>query len=441
MGQSASNELIEVLPEADTHYLRVHRQRYLLHFFVIFVILCFFDARIERLDEYGLERLERLQRGGGLYLGKSFYPSDFAAWSSKLEVKTQDLVAAHHLVDRFLNRMDSDRPVDSNHLLHLRVGVYRLSFGMDIFRNVLVSALLAGFFYVRHRRMLAEELITYQNNKYQRVNRRLESKMLESQRIIEKLNKLQDKLVEAEKLASIGRLSATLAHEIRNPLSIIKSAVTMIGEDLKDNPQGLSALELVQAEIVRMDNIITDLLNFARPKPPNLGRYMIKPLVRHWLPPMVEELEAHKIQLVPQLDLDGEVVVDPDQLWQVLLNLMWNARDACAGCHNPHIFVRLEDGGEDYLRLVVQDTGIGMLPEVLRQIREPFFTTKTQGSGLGIPVSVQLIEGMGGQFEVVSELDTGTRVTLLLLRSRRGADDDMEQYPRVIPTLSEIAKT
>jgi len=408
------------------HYLRVHRRRYLVHFFVVFLLLCLFDARIERLDEYGLERLERLQRGGGIYFGKSFHPSDFSSWAISLEVRTQDLVGAHHLVDRFLNNLAPEPGLKPRELVTLELGVYRFSLGLSIFKNLILAAMIAGFFYVRHRRLLAEELITYQNNKYQRVNKRLESKMLEGQAIIEKLNRLQDKLVEAEKLASIGRLSATLAHEIRNPLSIIKSATTMIAEDLRDNPQGTSAVELVQAEIVRMDNIITDLLNFARPKPPNLGRYMIKPLVRHWLPPMVEELQANRIQLVPQLDLDGEVVIDPDQLWQVLLNVMWNARDACIGCHNPHIFVRLEDGGEDSLKLVIQDTGIGMLPEVLRQIREPFFTTKTQGSGLGIPVTVQLIEGMGGSFEVQSELDVGTKVTLRLLRSRRREGEDTE---------------
>jgi signal transduction histidine kinase len=413
-----SSESAEILPEADSRYLRVRPQRYVPHFVLALVLLCTFDLRVERVDEYGLERLERLARGGYFQTGKQFLPSDLPRWAELLDVRTQDVAAAHHLTDRFLNQISGSPRNDPTRFVAIQVGVYRFSLGPILLFNLVVAGMVAGFFYARRRRIVAEELIAYQNNKYQRVNQRLEGKMLEGQRIIEKLNKLQDKLVESEKLASIGRLSATLAHEIRNPLSIIKSATEMIAEDTRDNPQAGAAIELVQAEIARMDSIITDLLNFARPKPPNLGRFMIKSLVRHWLPPIVEELDKRRIQLVPQLDHDGEVVIDPDQLWQVFLNIVWNARDALGGCQNPHLFVRLEDGGDEYLRLVVQDTGIGMLPEVLAQIREPFFTTKTQGSGLGIPVSVQLIEGMGGIFEVESELDVGTKVTLHLVRSK-----------------------
>ncbi|MEO8377874.1 MAG: ATP-binding protein, partial [Candidatus Sumerlaeota bacterium] len=90
----------------------------------------------------------------------------------------------------------------------------------------------------------------------------------------------------------------------------------------------------------------------------------------------------------------------------------------------PHIFVLVEDGGDDFLNLILQDTGPGMLPEVLKQMREPFFTTKAQGTGLGIPVSVQLIEGMGGRFDVESELEFGTTVTLSLPRAHKEGEFD-----------------
>jgi len=138
--------------------------------------------------------------------------------------------------------------------------------------------------------------------------------------------------------------------------------------------------------------------------------------VRYWIPPVVEELEKENIQLVPQLEAGKGlgVFVDADQLYQIFLNVVWNARDAVRGTRNPHIFLRVDCTATDFVRLQIRDTGVGMTPDVLRQISEPFFTTKTQGTGLGVPVSIQLLEGMGGRFEVESKLDFGTMVTLHL---------------------------
>ena len=285
------------------------------------------------------------------------------------------------------------------------------------FLNLLFAIVFGGLLYYRKRSDLAEELVDYQSSKFSRVSRQLESKMEESTRNIEKMNRLQNKLVEAEKLASIGQLSATLAHEIRNPLSIIKSSMEIVQEGVQQGAPE-SALNLVMDEIDRLDRIISDLLNFARPKEPTLEKVWIKSLVRHWLPPVVEELEKDNIQLVPQLeDFDGEVVVDPDQLYQVFLNVMWNARDALRGQPNPHVFVRIEDGGDEFVKLSVQDTGTGMLPEAVKMMKEPFYTTKTQGTGLGIPVSIQLLARMGAKLEVESVLEFGTTVSLLLPRA------------------------
>jgi C4-dicarboxylate-specific signal transduction histidine kinase len=412
------------LHEADVRFLSVSWYQFVPHFLVALVLLSLLDVGVERSDEYGLERLERMSRGGGLYLDRLYTTAEHDPLASKLRVKPSELLSASHLVDEFLDELEADLSATPHRMISLRLGVYSFHFGLNSLLNVLASGLIAGFFQVRRRKRLAEELILYQNKKYLGVNQQLQTKMQESQRIIETLNRLQGKLVEAEKLASIGRLSATLAHEIRNPLSIIKSSVDLIAEDTIETPSVAPAVELIQAEISRLDRIITDLLNFARPKPPNFGVYPVKNLVRHWLPPIVEEIEKNQIQLVPQLDTDGEVMVDPDQLWQVFLNVVWNARDAMASVKRPHLFVRLEDGDEAHIRLIVRDTGTGMLPDTLRQIREPFFTTKTQGSGLGIPVSIQLMEGMGGRFEIESQLDFGTTVTLYLLRSRRGRGID-----------------
>lgn len=406
-------------------YLRVSLGPYILLFAVAFLFLSIFEIGVENRSEYGLRRIASLwHRNWPFAVDAS--PNDLPAMAQKLGVKQQELMTAQYIVETELNRLERESPNSLSRIVVWRAQDYTVFVTFRFFLNLLVATILAALFYYRRRGALAGELIGYQASKFSRVSQQLEARMAESTRIIEKLNRLQEKLVEAEKLASIGRLSATLAHEIRNPLTIMKSSLDLVQDDVRNGAVSEAALDLIRDEIDRLDRIIGDLLNFARPKQPRLERMWVKPLVRHWFPPVVEEFEKLGIQLVPQLEMDGEVMVDPDQLYQIFLNMMWNARDALRGHPNPHVFVRIEDGGDDFINLAIQDTGMGMLPEVLRQMREPFFTTKTQGTGLGVPVSIQLLEGMGGRFDVESVVEFGTTVTLRLpragVRKRRASD-------------------
>lgn len=423
-------------PDPGEQYLRVGFGPYLLLFALAFVVLSLFEISIENRSEYGLRRVESLWNRNRPFAINSG-PTDIPAMARELGVKPQDVMTAQFIVEAELNKLEQESPHSWSRIVIWRGDEYVVVVTIRFFLNLVVATMFGALFFYRRRGTLAQELIGYQSAKFSRVSRQLESKMLESTRIIEKLNRLQDKLVEAEKLASIGRLSATLAHEIRNPLTIMKSSLEIVQDDLQAGSSSEAALNLIRDEINRLDRIITDLLNFARPKQAKIERIWLKSLVRHWFPPVVEEFEKLNIQLVPQVDVDGEVLVDPDQLYQVFLNMMWNARDALRGHPNPHVFVRIEDGGDDYLSLVIQDTGMGMLPEVLKQMREPFFTTKTQGSGLGVPVSIQLIEGMGGKLLVESVLEYGTTVTLLLPRpgARKRRQSDSQQF-----TLEELER-
>lgn len=451
-------------------FLRVSMTRFILIMALVFLIITLFEIRVEYKVDYGLERVARIYQGNHLLLNPQEPPLpeleldeleraprernvDFVrrlleSRSSELRemaeetdipspqlnqlleslihrlqmesvaagVREIDYLRAEYLVDQRLDQLEQSASHRWSRLIQWHSGDVIYYVGPRFFFNLAVAMVFAGFYYYRRKSELALELIDYQAQRFNRVNHQLESKMNESTRIIEKFNQLQDKLLEAEKLASIGQLSATLAHEIRNPLSIIKSSTEIIEEDLNGAEGGTIALNLVRDEINRLDRIISDLLNFARPKEPNLERVWIKETVRHWLPPVVEELEKENIQLVPQLEVDGEVYTDREHLYQIFLNTVWNARDALRGQKNAHLFVRLEDGGDDYMKLVVQDTGMGMLPEVLRQIKEPFFTTKSKGTGLGIPVSIQLMEKMRGKFEVESVVGEGTEVSLWMPR-------------------------
>ena len=398
--------------------------KYVILFAILFVILSLVNLDFENRTDYGFARIERMRNGASFFSTARMSDSSPAQFASELNTTQTKVSESERIVDRFMEKLDARGADYWSRLTFVDLGDYRFYFGVNLLMNFLFAFFISTGYHVRERLVIAEDLIDYQQRRYQRLDEQLESRIGEISRILDHLNKLQDKLFEAEKLASIGRLSATLAHEIRNPLTIIKSSTDIIMDDLPVQSGSSSAVGLIRHEVDRMDRIITDLLNFARPKKPTFATHDLCTLVRHWLPPVVEELEKRGIQLVPQLDKTcGEVRVDADQLYQVFLNVVWNARDALAGVGNPHLFVIVEDGG-NYLNLIVQDTGPGMLREVLNQIREPFFTTKAQGTGLGIPVSVQLIEGMGGKFAVESELEFGTTVTLSLPRAPRDGEAD-----------------
>lgn len=419
---------------ADRKDLRVQKRHYILPFLLVFLLLAPLSITVEDNAHFGLQHLDRLRHDGGLYASPVNSQGRVREIAGELDFNREQLATAQFVIEGYRERLEADKGRDWGRLATIQVADYRLHFGSGLILHFLLAGTIAGLLWSRRRHQFAEEFITAENTRFKKLGAELEEQVRESARIIEKFNRLQDKLVAAEKLASIGRMSATLAHEIRNPLSIIKSSAEIIGEDLDKESGAQSALDLVRDEVTRMDRIVSDLLNFARPKEPKFAIHQVAELVRPWIPPIVEELEKDDIQIVPQFEHEnGEVRVDADQLYQVILNLMWNARDALRGTSNPHLFVRLEDGGVDFVKLILQDTGIGMIPDVLGQIKEPFFTTKTRGTGLGIPVSIQLIEGMGGRFEIESELDFGTTVTLYIPRAgrpfRETQSDSQITYP------------
>lgn len=402
-------------PDARARYLSVPRTRFLVPGLILFVLLMLLEVRSEKMTDFGLQRLTN-QWMGTPAIASTATTEDTRTTAQRLGVSEQMLLDAQYVIEQHFQRLETERRNYWNRLIVVEGQEYRYFIGYRFFLNLAGAIIFGGMMMLRRRAELAVELLDYQSDRFTRVYEALEQQLQDTRAVADKFEKLQSKLVAAEKFASIGRLSATLAHEIRNPLTIIKSSTEIVEDGLEKGSGSAAALILIRDEINRLDRIISDLLNFARPKAPKLERVWLKNTVRHWFPPVVEELEKERIQLVPQLEVDGEVLVDPDQLYQVFLNLMWNARDALRGHPNPHIFVKLEDGGDRYLALTVQDTGMGMLPEVLAQVKEPFFTTKASGSGLGIPVSVQLVESMGGKFRLESEVEFGTTVTLLLPR-------------------------
>ncbi len=214
--------------------------------------------------------------------------------------------------------------------------------------------------------------------------------------------------VEIERRAALGNLAAGIAHEIRNPLATINTAVYGLKTGERD-PERLEMYEEVSDEIARVDQTIDEFLNYARPSPPQQVNIRVRDVFQSLRRLTTAQLLEHGVTL----NLTGEsglcLFVDPAHLRQILLNLILNSLDA------------LPDGGTITLRvyrdgdstvLDVMDNGVGMDAETRANILQPFFTTRAGGTGLGLPVTVELVRSNGGVLSVESALGSGTRVTL-----------------------------
>lgn len=400
---------------------RVARRWYLLLFVVLAVASTFVFGGVRYAPRAvgGFQELERLYRASAPLGLTQEVPRTNRELAELLGASPEDLVVADNVVilyDRMMEERGARR-LEASFAIGRRdlVVDYRIVFSLG------VAALLALALYSRARDRVASRLIDEQNRRLKALNEELEQRILQAQRYLDELKDAQAALLHAQKLASIGRLSATLAHEIRNPISIILSAAGMAAEDLPKGSPPLQAIDLIRQEVNRLNSIITELLDFSRPKPPSLQSHDPADLVRAWAKPLREDLARQGVQLA--LDLDESVppvLADHDQLYQVFLNLLWNARDALKQSGGGEVVVRLRRQDDETAALEVVDDGPGMDAETLAQIYEPFFTTKTHGSGLGLPVVLQLMEGMGGSARIESQPEKGARAVLRLRLASAG---------------------
>ena len=216
----------------------------------------------------------------------------------------------------------------------------------------------------------------------------------------------------AEHFATLGELAAGLAHEIRNPLAGIAGVIEIVSRDLPPNSPARSVIKDAKEEALQINRILTDLLETARPKPPQFQVKDLGSTVEHAV--MFARQQAVTKRIMIELD-KGEHIPpidhDPNQINQVLLNLLLNAIQAM---EKPGtIFVTLRRD-KDAVLITVADQGKGISPENLPNIFRPFFTTKGHGTGLGLSLARRIVEAHGGTITVRSELGKGTQFVLRL---------------------------
>ena len=226
------------------------------------------------------------------------------------------------------------------------------------------------------------------------------------------LQSAQAQLARAEKLAALGTLAAGVAHEVNNPLQAIQTNLEMALEDIDDERTvDRELLDFAKQDVQRIEGIVSRLLDFARPAQLELKNVNLNQLVREVISLAGKQLEHAHVKVETALNAKRSILGSADQLKQVILNLVVNAMEAMP---DGGLLNMSTEDASDFVILKVRDTGTGIQRDELPQVFDPFFTTKPDGTGLGLSVTYSIIEGHGGQIEVMSEPGVSTQFTVRL---------------------------
>lgn len=223
---------------------------------------------------------------------------------------------------------------------------------------------------------------------------------------------LTDQLIRADRLAAMGELTAGVAHEVRNPLGVIRASVQLLEDAHCDEQRISAAAEVMKQEIDRLDRVIKALLDFGRPSKPTLLRTSVNDVLTDVVLFTTRFAKQSNVRIEQNLSDDlPHVIADPDQLKQVFLNLVTNAVQAMDEIGGTITIKTGTDG--DYVQVSVADTGPGIAEEDLQKVFDPFFTKRAEGTGLGLTIVHRIIDEHDGHIEVNSTPD-GTVFTVSL---------------------------
>jgi len=240
---------------------------------------------------------------------------------------------------------------------------------------------------------------------------------IENARLYEDLKRSKSYIRRADRLASLGTLTAGLAHEIRNPLVAIKTLTQLLPDRLDDEEFRDQFLKIASGEVDRISSLVNELLDFARPSDPKLEFEDINTILDGMILLVSTETKKRLINILKNYASDLPLVqIDREQIKQVFLNVLLNAIQATP--ENGRIMVKtrafIKPGGESYVQIEFADTGCGIPGEHLEEIFNPFFTTKSTGSGLGLSISHQIVQDHRGYIDVESQLEKGSSLFINL---------------------------
>lgn len=237
-------------------------------------------------------------------------------------------------------------------------------------------------------------------------------------RDLSQVKELQEEVRKADRMAAIGHLAAGVAHEVRNPLSSIKGYATYFGSLFDEGSDNRKAAEVMTSEVDRLNRVISELLEMARPADVKLRDTDVSTLLESSLRLVKQEAESAGVSVSLETSKDiGDVILDPDRMTQAMINLYVNAIQA------------MPDGGTlavdanrhgAFLQLTVSDTGAGLSDADVSRIFDPYFTTKQTGTGLGLAIVSKIVEAHSGEIKVEYTGPNGTAFTILIPIESKG---------------------
>jgi len=284
-----------------------------------------------------------------------------------------------------------------------------------------VSSAVSAYKSLAEAQTSLREANEYLEEKVQRRTSALRSEIAERQRL-EQVKAHAERLLERqEKLATLGTLTAGIAHEIRNPLTSIKARLYTLEKHLNAVPPARRDTDIISSEISRLERIVREALSFARPADPKLEPIAAETLLHEVQGLMAPTLEARNVNLVVEPGPALIAYADSGHIKQVLINLIRNGADAIEKSGTVSLRSRAAQtslGGREtsVVILEVSDTGKGIPADVEKRLFDPFFTTKETGTGLGLPIALRMVEKQGGKIEYQTQCGQGTTFRVVLPR-------------------------
>lgn len=235
-------------------------------------------------------------------------------------------------------------------------------------------------------------------------------------RDVTEIKDLNEEVARHKRLAALGKLSAGIAHEIRNPLSSIRGLAQFVYNSFSKTDERKEDLNTIIQEVDRLNKLVVQVLDFAKLKKPNITRFSLNDLIRKIAELFKLEIKDKQIKFSLELSPDvSQIQADEDQVRQILMNVIINAIQAIP--KKGEIKIKTEKAllkGELAIKLIIEDSGIGIPEKDFAQIFDPFFSTKEKGSGLGLSIAYKLIEAHRGEIKVESKEGEGTKFVIFL---------------------------
>jgi two-component system, NtrC family, sensor histidine kinase HydH len=248
-------------------------------------------------------------------------------------------------------------------------------------------------------------LVGYLSQVQRKTRERLEKAGAELKTAYQKLNETFDQLRHSDRLASLGQLSAGIAHEIRNPLGSIQGAVEILGQGLSEGDPKAEFAQIARQEVSRLEKLTGEILQFSKPAPPKQLPIEWRELIEAAGRLCADQAHRQGVEIINRIEgFEARILVDPEQIKQVLINILINAVQAQPAGGKIIIQGNVDSGAAI---ISIEDSGPGIKPGHLASIFDPFFTTRREGTGLGLSISYQLVKNNGGRIWATSEPGQG----------------------------------